>query len=168
MWLAVSPILFAGVLTGHALAYRLTGVSTGSMHAYLDHAPQVLLVAGIAGVLLAGLTARTPRPSARPFAVAALAIFAVQEHVERLAHTGELPWLLASPPFLVGLLLQLPFALAAWALARALLAALDEERSRRPRVPRLFLPVAVPAARSLAPVPARVGRGRAPPRFRRP
>jgi len=49
-------------------------------------------------------------------------VFALQEHVEYVAGHGHIPWLLAANPvFLAGLLLQAPFAIAAYALARALL-----------------------------------------------
>lgn len=167
-WLAVSPIVFAGVLVAHALAYRLTGTPAGSVHAYLDHAPQVLVVLALVGATVAGLAGRLRSPSAWPVAAAALATFVVQEHVERLAHTGELPWLVGSPAFLVGLLLQLPFALLAWALARRLLAALEEPRVRRARLPRLSLLVAWPVTSDVLPVPVATARGRAPPRLRRP
>jgi hypothetical protein len=54
--------------------------------------------------------------------VLAPAIFAFQEHFERLMHDGVFPWdAAAQPTFLVGLLLQLPFAVAGYLLARLLL-----------------------------------------------
>jgi hypothetical protein len=47
----------------------------------------------------------------------------VQEHIERLIGTGAIPAdLVGEPVFLVGLALQLPFALAALLLTRALYA----------------------------------------------
>ena len=46
--------------------------------------------------------------------------FAVQEHLERLLHDGPLWATALEPVFLLGLLLQLPFALGAALLARAL------------------------------------------------
>jgi hypothetical protein len=167
VWLAVSPIVAAGVLLAHALAYRLTGTPTGSLHAYLDHAPQVLLVVVLVGLLVAALASRASSLAAWPFPVAALATFAVQEHVERLAHTGELPWLLGSPVFLAGLLLQLPVALVVWAVARWLLGALAEIRVSAPRLPRLLLPVLAPRTVDVASEPARALPGRGPPPLRR-
>jgi hypothetical protein len=48
-------------------------------------------------------------------------VFAVQEHAEYIAGHGHVPWLLVvNPVFLAGLLLQAPFAIAAYAAARAL------------------------------------------------
>jgi hypothetical protein len=167
VWLAVSPIVVAGVLVSHALAYRLTGTPTGSLHGYLDHAPQVLLVVALVGLLVAGLASRMSALAAWPFPVAALATFAAQEHVERLAHTGELPSLFDSPAFLVGLLLQLPVALVVWVAARWLLGALVETRVRRPRLPRLSLPVLAPRTVDVCGVPIRPLPGRGPPRLRR-
>ena len=52
--------------------------------------------------------------------------FALQEHAERLLHSGHLPLAAAlEPTFLIGLALQLPFALAALAIARLLLSLAD-------------------------------------------
>ena len=167
MWLAVSPIVAAGVLVAHALAYRLTGTPTGSLHSYLDHAFQVLLVVAFVGLVIAGLASRRSTVAAWPFPVAALATFAAQEHVERLVHTGELPWLFESPVFLVGLLLQVPVALVVWALAHWLLGALTEIRLRRPRLPRLLLPVLAPSTVDVGGVPLRPLPGRGPPPLRR-
>jgi hypothetical protein len=160
VWLAVSPIIAGGVLASHALAYRLTATPTGPLHDYLDHAPQALLVAALVG-LAAGLATRRSSIAAWPFPVAALATFAVQEHTERALHTGELPWLLASPVFLVGLLLQVPVALVAWALARRLLRVLAVGGVRRRRLPTHLLDVLVPRTGPVrsAPVLARPARG---------
>jgi hypothetical protein len=167
VWLAVSPLVAGGVLAAHALAYRLTGTPTAPVHSYLDHAPQVAVVAGIVA-LAAGLAARSSSAAAWPFPVAALATFAVQEHVERLLHTGDVPWLLTSPAFLVGLLLQVPVAVVVWALARLLLRALVVASARRARLPVHLLEVLLPRAQDpgTALVPAHGARG--PPRLRRP
>ena len=59
-----------------------------------------------------------------PFAVLPPLAFALQEHLERLLHAGAVPWTaVLEPTFLPGFLLQLPFALLAFAVARALLGA---------------------------------------------
>lgn len=168
MWLAVSPLIAAGVLVAHVLAYRLTGTPAGPLHEYLDHVPQLLLVLAVVGFAAAGLAGRLRIPSAWPFPVAAVATYVVQEHVERLAHTGELPWLLGSPAFVVGILLQLPIALVAWALARRLLAALAEPRARRRRLPRLPLDVAAWPTSEVQQVTATLPPARGPPLLRRP
>lgn len=152
VWLAASPIIAAGVLSAHALAYRVTGTPAGPAHDYLDHVPQVLLVLAIVGLAASGLAGRLRMPPAWPFPCVAVATFVVQEHVERVAHTGELPWLLHSPAFLVGVLLQLPVALVAWALARRMLGALARPRVRARRLPRFLLRISEPATSDLEPV----------------
>jgi hypothetical protein len=158
----------AGVLAAHALAYRITGTPAGSVHGYLDHAPQVLLVLAALGLVFAGFTARLRVLAAWPFPVAALAAFVAQEHVEQLGHTGRLPWLLLTPAFLVGVLLQVPVALLTWWVARRLLAILGESRALQPALSRVLL---APAARpGVAARPAVVvaPRGRGPPLLRDP
>ncbi len=168
MWIAVSPFIAAGVLVGHGLAYRLTGTPTDSVHEYLDHAPQVLLLLAIVGFSVTGLPGRLRIPSVWPFPLAGLATFVVQEHVERLAHTGELPWLLGSPAFVVGIVLQLPVALVVWVLARRLLAPLVEARVRRPMLPGIVLDVWVPVTFDVRPVEVLALPGRGPPSLHRP
>ena len=128
VWLVVSPVAAAGVLIGHGLAYRLTSTPTDPFHAYLEHAPQVLLILMVAGVILAALGTRTNAPPARVFPLVGLTTFVLQEHIERLVHGGGVPMLLTSPAFVVGLALQIPMALVAWALARWLLGLVGDER----------------------------------------
>jgi hypothetical protein len=169
VWLAVSPLVAAGVVVSHTLAYRLTSTPAGQVHGYLDHAPQLLLVLLVAGVALGGLEltrlgASLRLPAAWPFPAAAIATFAVQEHLERFVHTGDVPWLLGSRVFLVGLLLQLPVALAAWALARRLLRALEPVLARPPRLPRHLLAVLPAPAGPVRALAVAVPRGRGPPR----
>ena len=160
------PVLAAGVLVSHALAYRLTATPTDRLHAYLEHAPQVLLVLGLCGIVFGGLGRRRPEaPAAYVFPLVAMTAFAVQEHLERLVHEGTVPFLLTSPAFVVGLLLQVPVALGAWVLARWLLAAAgDAQPPRLALRPRFDLPlVAAPAApRDSAEPPAALGRGPPP------
>jgi hypothetical protein len=128
VWLVVSPVVAAGVLIAHSVAYRLTSTPTDSFHAYLGHAPQVLLLLAIAGIVVAALGRPRSAPPAHVFPVVALATFVVQEHVERVVH-GGVPMLLTSPAFLVGLVLQVPVALVAWGLARWILRAMGEPRT---------------------------------------
>ena len=135
-WLVVSPVLAAGVLVAHTLAYRLTGTPTDAFHAYLAHVPQILLLVALAGLGLGGFGARVAAPRPGFFAAVAVTTFVAQEHLERLVHGGGVPLLLTTPAFVVGVLLQLPVALVAWALARWLLAAVGESRLRRPSPPR--------------------------------
>jgi hypothetical protein len=164
VWLVVSPVLAGGVLIAHSLAYRLTGTPTDPFHAYLGHVPQILLLATLAALALGGLGRRIQAPPAAAFPVVALMTFVAQEHLERLVHGSGVPFLLTKPAFLVGLLLQIPFALAASALARWLLGAVQAIPVRRPTRPRLVLyaPTLVrsdPPARSALRLPP----GRGPP-----
>ena len=124
----MSPVIAAGVLVAHTISYQVTGTPTGPIHDYLHHAPQILIVVALLGLAVGGLGRRLSAPPTLAFPVAALAAFAIQEHVEHFAHTGQAPMLLASPVFLVGLALQLPIALLVWALARGLLDALGGHR----------------------------------------
>jgi hypothetical protein len=137
-WLIPLPLVVASWLGAHSLAYWL--VSPGgaghmalhavSGHGYLGYAP-ALAVWGLAFVL-AGLVLcvgdgfRGRRPSPPPLRVFMLLPpigFAVQEHLERLIGTGGIPHdLVLEPTFLVGLALQLPFAVAALLVAHALTA----------------------------------------------
>jgi hypothetical protein len=174
VWLAVSPLVAAGVVVSHTLAYSLTVTPAGPVHGYLGHAPQLLLVLGIAGLALGGLesfrlessplgSARLRPPGAWPFPAVALATFVVQEHLERYVHTGHVPVLFGSRTFVVGLLLQLPVALVAWALARRLLRALGHAPAGPPRVPRYLVGVVPAPAGPARAVAAVTPRGRGPP-----
>jgi hypothetical protein len=164
----LSPVLGAGVLVSHALAYRVTGTPTEPFHAYLEHAPQILLVLALCGVALGGFGRRREAPAAYVFPLVALTTFAAQEHLERLVHEGTFPFLLTSPVFVVGLLVQVPVALGAWVLARWLLAAGDAPAPRLALRPRFDSPLVA------APIPALVSaeppapRGRGPPPLVRP
>ena len=158
------PLAAAGVLVGHALAYRLTGAPAGDLHSYLAHLPQVALILATIGLVGLAAQQRGGHGSRLPYAALGVLGFTAMEHLERLAHTGELPWLLTDRTFLVGLALQVPVALACLALARTLLRAVGEATlSRPPRVPCLLLPVLTPAV-SLVPVALVAPRGgRSPP-----
>jgi hypothetical protein len=138
VWLLTLPLAIVGSQVAHSLAYRFAtdgNVShelAASGHGYLAYAPLALGVcAALVALalvrelrdLLAGHE-RASRPSALTFAVLAPFIFVGQEHFERLTHQGAFPTsLLVEKTFVLGLALQLPFALAAYALARLLLRA---------------------------------------------
>lgn len=181
--------MVGGLLAGHALAYRFAfpdaharaDALAQSGHGYLGHVP--LMLAACLGVLLAALLVRaiagfrgeTVRPSvSRALILLPPAAFVVQEHVERLLHSGQIPWAASlEPSFLLGLALQLPFALAAlligWglqSLAQAVGRALAATELR-PSFPAF---VAQPAYARSTPRPAGLARGygeRAPPFPRR-
>jgi hypothetical protein len=138
VWTVVLPLTALGCLAAHAVAYRLAAqhaherdnllALTG--HGYLGYVPLVLGV--MAGVLLVALglvvaaTARgssCPRMSPSSFFVLPLLGFVVQEHAERFVHDGALSQAtMLEPVFLLGVVLQVPFALAAFLVARVVLA----------------------------------------------
>ena len=138
VWMVVLPLTAGGCLAAHALAYRLVAAQahprssllalTG--HGYLGYAPLVLgVLVAVLVVALGTVVAEVARGSSRPrlsassFFMLPLLGFVVQEHVERYVHAGYLsPATVLEPAFLVGVVLQVPFALAAFLLARALLA----------------------------------------------
>jgi hypothetical protein len=164
IWPISLTLALSGLLAGHDLAYRLTGAPSADLHAYLAHAPQLLLVLALPAALLAvsGTRGGAVRPGG--FGLLGTTAYVAMEHLEQLAH-GGIPWLLGSPVFWLGLALQLPFALAAWWVARSLLR-LEPPPGRRPQpLPTTWLELVAPAV-SLVPaqVPAQP-RLRGPPRF---
>lgn len=161
----MTPVAAAGVLLTHALAYHLTGARPGPVHEYLAHVPQVVFV--LATLALAGLAVQErslSRFSAWWVAPLAPLGFTVQEHVERLLHTGQLPFLLTSPTFLLGLALQLPVAAVCVVLVRRVLGALPAPRRRRPpRVAVASLPLTGSPPRAAEAVFLSRPTGRGPP-----
>ena len=133
-WLLSLPLAGAGWLSAHQLAYRLVPPPDAhaahlerAAHGYLPETP--LFVAFALSAVVAALavlaTAVLGRPRSRPpalvFALLPPLGFVVQEAVERVLTGEPLTTLALEPVFLVGLLLQLPFAVAALAVARFLL-----------------------------------------------
>ena len=154
--LIAAPSMLGGVLAAHVLAYRWTvptseraSVLRNTGHAWEAYLP--FLLAPALALLAVGLVRHTVsrgrRPAAWPFAVLPPLAFLVQEHLERLIHDGT-PHLVLTTPVLAGVLLAVPFGLAAYAVARALLG-LSEATGRAlvARPPRL---VAAPALASAA------------------
>jgi hypothetical protein len=139
VWLVSLSLIVVGSQAAHALAYRLVYreselrwralFATG--HAYLAYEPLLLAVVG--AITLTSLVAvvvdetRGRRPRALPawaFALLPPLGFVLQELLERsLAGVGISSALLMQPTFRLGLLLQIPFALAAYLTARLLLRA---------------------------------------------
>jgi len=124
-------------LAAHCLAYWLVspggehphmGMHADAGHAYLGYTPALgawllaLVLAGLALCVGEGLRGRRPaRPPVRLFVLVPPIGFVVQEHLERLVGSGAIPHdLVLEPTFLVGLALQLPFAVAALLLVLAL------------------------------------------------
>ena len=138
-WTLAVPLMLAGSQAAHALAYvwvypqahaRLRVlVATG--HGYLTWLPLLLALGGAAALVALAATAvdaARGRPAralpALGFALLPPLAFVLQELLELSLHTGTFAWhALLAPTFLPGLLLQLPFALAAYLVARLLLRA---------------------------------------------
>jgi hypothetical protein len=139
VWLLTLPLAIAGSQVAHALAYRLVVPGAhkreqelaAAGHGYYAYLPLMLAIGTVLVACALAVEVRhiakaeaSLRPRARPFAMLAPAIFCCQEYFERLIHDGAIPWETAlSPTFGVGLLLQFPFAVAAYLLARTLLRA---------------------------------------------
>jgi hypothetical protein len=130
-WLVALGLLGAGWVTAHMLSYMLVvpAAERGQLLAHTGHSYfraadlRILCVtitlAGLALYVIGGQAGRAPSPGA--LALLPPIGFVVQEHAERLAVSGAFPaHLVAEPRFLVGLLLQIPFALAALVCARLL------------------------------------------------
>jgi hypothetical protein len=170
-WALAVPLMLAGSQAAHALAYAwvypeaharvLMLAATG--HGYLSWLPLVLALAGAAAVVaLAATAVDTARGrAARALPAAGFALlpplaFALQELLELSLHTGTFAWhAFVAPTFLPGLLLQLPFALVAYLVARLLLrAAREVGRALAPaRPPRTLVFVSPSTPRAAAPLP---------------
>jgi hypothetical protein len=182
-WLVGLPLTLTGVLAAHAVANAVFGSPDGRYELFASAASGAQLVPLVAAVstaaLLVGLALRVggwwslptdTRTLAAPFACLPPLAFVLIEAFEGLLDRGVIPFGEAlQPTFLMGLALQLPFALAAYLLAKLLLRASDGLRL-------LFLPESGSWTVSLpAPVKARERvrprslaslsclRGRAPP-----
>jgi len=131
------PLVLGGTEVAHAFAYRIVypqaavrlRVLTDTGHGYLDWIP-LLLGVGAAAVLVGLLSSvvdalrrRPPAPvPAWAFALLPVTAFTLQELLERWFAVGGFPWwMVEQPTFRVGLVLQLPFALLAYVVARVLL-----------------------------------------------
>jgi hypothetical protein len=154
-WLLSIPLVAAGSLAAHSLAYRLAVPDNHarelayrhSGHAYLKVAPYVsaLCVALVLAALLAHALRRSAartegRVALWPFLVLPLLFFALQEHAERLVGTGSFPFAaMLEAPCLLGVALQIPLGVLAYVVARLLLRLSDElgrliSRLRAPRL----------------------------------
>jgi hypothetical protein len=136
-WGLALPLALVGSQAAHAFAYSLVYpqadtralklLATG--HAYLSWLPVVFAGAGAAAVVSLAVTAfdaargrRARHAPAWAFGLIPPAGFVLQELLELSLHTGTFGWrAILAPTFLPGLLLQLPFGLAAYVAARLLL-----------------------------------------------
>jgi hypothetical protein len=134
-WLLAFPLMAAGTIAAHGLAYRLVvpdpqlraDVLDRTGHGYLAFVPVVLgtcaalLAAGLAGALRRGGGGSNDVPAGWQLALLPPVAFTLQEHLERLLATGRFPLhAVADRSFLTGLALQVPFALLALLIARLL------------------------------------------------
>jgi hypothetical protein len=179
--------MLGGLLAAHTLGYRLAipdpharaDALGHSGHGYFEYVPMALAVSLgllLASLLLqgaAGFRGQRRRAANSPLILVLPPIaFVVQEFSERLVHTGHVSWTtILQPAFLVGLALQLPFALAALLLAWALdsaARAVGQALAVSPQpIFHAFVPLPVRVA--AAPRPAGLARGygeRAPPYLR--
>ena len=153
-WLLSIPLMVVGSEVAHVLAYRWVYpeaqvrlralLATG--HAYMlgpsGFWPVLFGVVGgielvaVSWVLVGSVSRRSYAPvPAWAFGFVPPVGFVVQEFLERQMAGIRFPWqLVLEPTFRIGLVLQIPFALAGFLLARFLLGAAD-------RVGRLLWPV---------------------------
>jgi hypothetical protein len=132
-WLLALPLVTAGSLLAHALAYRVAEPAPlaraellgATGHGYLAATPFVLgvclafLASGLVAVAVRSRRHRGTPAASWPLALVAPLGFAAQEHLERLGATGSFPVELATQPaFLTGLALQAPIAVLALLCAR--------------------------------------------------
>jgi hypothetical protein len=140
-WLVATPLMLAGSQAAHAFAYRWeypdakvrARVLIATGHSYMDYAPFVIGLAGallLLTLLVAVMDSRHGRalPALPTWAFTLLPplAYVVQEQSERAFHSGALQWsTMLGPSFLPGLVLQIPFGLAAYLVARLLLRAAE-------------------------------------------
>jgi hypothetical protein len=191
VWLLSFPLMVVGSQVAHAVAYSLVYpdahlrlnelLSTG--HGYMHYPAYLPLLMGLVGAaelvgmawVLAGSVRRSLRRPVPPWAFALLPMigFALQEFFERWLSGSPFPWsMVLQPTFRVGLLLQLPFALAAYLIAKLLLRAADRvgrvlrgavARARVSGVSVCWVVLEVRSPRRGAPASGHSGRG--PPRM---
>lgn len=128
-WLVVVPLAALGILLGHEAAYAISGAPRESVHAYLHQLPQIALILIVLAAGGAALAGRSARIVFWPYPLVAVSGFVIQEHLERLQHTGSLPFLLDQGFFLVGIAVQCLIACALWVVARLLVSTLAAEES---------------------------------------
>jgi hypothetical protein len=133
-WIVTLLLAAVGTQVAHVLDYWLVAPdhhereellrSTG--HGYTGHVPLAigLALASVLVLLVRGARRADAHRGLWAFALVAPVVFATQEHAERFVHDGRFPWSASlDRTFALGLVLQLPFALAAYALARLLVTA---------------------------------------------
>jgi hypothetical protein len=180
------PLSAAGMLLAHQLTWGVAahGHEGEVSHGYLRYvAVFVALAAAVIAVASTrhfvqtiGGTEVAEVPSAITFAVMPIVGFVFQEHLEHLVAARELELgFFLSPPFVLGLALQVPFALATMLVARLILrvirTAATALRRAAPRPRWVFVDLPAPVVCDAVGGPARIRglafscAGRAPPAF---
>lgn len=172
-WIIVVPLMVGGSLSAHALGYLALAHTPSTLAADPDVGEEVVTRAShglstltplFAGLVVAltivgfccYLWSSTRGHGMKRIAPAWLLLlppiaFTVQEIAERLIHAESMPFNPAhEPAFLAALALQIPFGLAAYFIARALLRAADVLVRTLARGRRTF-----PPSRSILPRPSR-------------
>jgi hypothetical protein len=182
-WLVTVPIAVVGCESAHAFANVVFGAPDHGRAELFQRGPGAgvlpllaslavaAVAAGLAGRATGAWSASHVTAARLPFALLAPALYVVQEHVETVLQAGASPLgTVLQPTFLPGLLLQIPFALAAYVVARALVRLADGVRAlvaRRRRAPRRAAGVVPGRSGFTAPPPSEAHRfahsGRAPP-----
>jgi hypothetical protein len=169
-WLLSLPVMAAGCLAAHSVAYRLTDPPLEEAeHGYLAFAPFVLALVIALGLVRAAARHTRGGVPVQLFALLPPLAFTLQEHLERALQGGDALGTALEPAFLLGLALQLPFAVCSLLVARSLCRV--AEAAGAVFAPRAAAPLRVTTARRpvfgvdllrLSPLAARQC-GRAPP-----
>jgi hypothetical protein len=181
-WLLSLPLSAVGMLLAHQIAWGFASEEHQATagHGYLQYGS--IFAALVVASLIVGATAQLFRavggedmaraPSAFVFAIVPIVGFLLQEHLEHLVAARELEvTYFLSTPFLLGLLLQLPFAFAALHVTRLILGFVKRVARAIGTLPRLgaldSLSGVILSATDLPLRPALALRcaGRAPPRL---
>jgi hypothetical protein len=120
-WVLSLPVMAAGCLAAHSVAYRLTDPPLAEAeHGYLAFAPLVLALGLALGLVRAAARHTRTGVPVQLFALLPPLAFILQEHLERALQGGDALGTALEPAFLLGLALQLPFAVCSLLVARSL------------------------------------------------
>lgn len=165
----VALLVPVGVWLGHALAYAIDGppgAEVADQHGYLGLAPILTVPAGLLAVTwwAAGRRGRRAElPGALSLAAVQVALFLVQETVERLAVAGDPVAVLSSPVLWWGLAAQTLVAGVVALLVRAARRTVEALLRRRRRAPEPVAVTATPVDRPLWRRPRTPASRRGPP-----
>jgi hypothetical protein len=160
LWLVMIPLVAAGTEGASALLDSVAPrrYETVELFSRSNATHNALpLVAALSVALLicalvsfAATAQAAPGPPRLLFACLPPLVFALQEHIEYVVGHGHVPWaLVLSPIFAGGLLLQIPFAIASYFLARLFVEVAVAFGMRRARGARRRCSFAAPPSRDL-------------------